>query len=216
MAAEASDRRAPPPPGHPAASGPRRPRRRAQVRPAGRARHPRARQRAGDRRARRGRRAGRGGCSRSSASRSVATSSRWAACAPAARRTCPVPLNDGGRPVRRCGCSTGGRGRDHRAGSTPAKKTGDTLGGEVEVVARGVPVGLGSHVAWDRKLDGRLAGSAHVHSRGEGRGDRARLRGGAAPGSEVHDPIAAGAGARRDAGAASAGSATTRAGSKAA
>ena len=35
-----------------------------------------------------------------------------------------------------------------------AKRAGDTLGGEVEVVARGVVVGLGSHVSWDRKLDG--------------------------------------------------------------
>ena len=39
-----------------------------------------------------------------------------------------------------------------------AKKDGDTLGGEVEVVARGVVLGLGSHTNWDRKLDGRLAG----------------------------------------------------------
>ena len=38
-----------------------------------------------------------------------------------------------------------------------AKEEGDTLGGIFEVVARGVPVGLGSHVAWDAKLDGRLA-----------------------------------------------------------
>ena len=37
------------------------------------------------------------------------------------------------------------------------KKTGDTLGGVVEVIAVGLPVGLGSHVQWDRKLDGRLA-----------------------------------------------------------
>jgi chorismate synthase len=37
------------------------------------------------------------------------------------------------------------------------KKEGDTLGGIVEVVAVGLPVGLGSHVQWDRKLDGRLA-----------------------------------------------------------
>jgi chorismate synthase len=37
------------------------------------------------------------------------------------------------------------------------KKEGDTLGGIVEVVAAGLPVGLGSHVQWDRKLDGRLA-----------------------------------------------------------
>ena len=37
------------------------------------------------------------------------------------------------------------------------KKEGDTLGGIVEVIAAGLPVGLGSHVQWDRKLDGRLA-----------------------------------------------------------
>jgi chorismate synthase len=37
------------------------------------------------------------------------------------------------------------------------KKQGDTLGGIVEVIAVGLPVGLGSHVQWDRKLDGRLA-----------------------------------------------------------
>ncbi len=38
-----------------------------------------------------------------------------------------------------------------------AKKDGDTLGGVVEVLAYGLPPGLGSHVHWDRKLDGRLA-----------------------------------------------------------
>jgi chorismate synthase len=38
-----------------------------------------------------------------------------------------------------------------------AKRDGDTLGGTFEVVARGMPVGLGSHVSWDRKLDGRIA-----------------------------------------------------------
>jgi chorismate synthase len=37
------------------------------------------------------------------------------------------------------------------------KKEGDTLGGVVEVVAAGLPVGLGSYVQWDRKLDGRIA-----------------------------------------------------------
>ncbi|MGD8866516.1 MAG: chorismate synthase [Gemmatimonadales bacterium] len=40
-----------------------------------------------------------------------------------------------------------------------ARQRGDTLGGIFEVVARGVPVGLGSHVSWDRRLDGRLAGA---------------------------------------------------------
>src|SRR5438270_1981140 len=38
-----------------------------------------------------------------------------------------------------------------------ARKNGDTLGGVVEVVVRGLPPGLGSHVHWDRRLDSRLA-----------------------------------------------------------
>ena len=38
-----------------------------------------------------------------------------------------------------------------------ARKDGDTLGGIVEVVAHGLPPGLGSHVHWDRRLDARLA-----------------------------------------------------------
>ncbi|HEY1825104.1 MAG TPA: chorismate synthase [Acidimicrobiales bacterium] len=40
-----------------------------------------------------------------------------------------------------------------------AAKVGDSLGGVAEVIAYGVPVGLGSHVHWDRKLDGLLAGA---------------------------------------------------------
>ncbi len=70
-----------------------------------------------------------------------------------------------------------------------AKKAGDTLGGEVEVVARGLVIGLGSHVSWDRKLDGRLAGMLMsipaVKGVEIGLGfDAARRKG-----SEVHDPI---------------------------
>jgi len=38
-----------------------------------------------------------------------------------------------------------------------AYRTGDTIGGIFEVVARGLPIGLGSHIAWDTRLDGRLA-----------------------------------------------------------
>lgn len=70
-----------------------------------------------------------------------------------------------------------------------AKRAGDTLGGEVEVVARGVVVGLGSHVSWDRKLDGRLAGMLMsipaVKGVEIGLGFEAARR----PGSVVHDPI---------------------------
>jgi chorismate synthase len=38
-----------------------------------------------------------------------------------------------------------------------AKANGDTSGGIFEVIATGVPIGLGSHVSWDRRLDGRIA-----------------------------------------------------------
>jgi len=40
-----------------------------------------------------------------------------------------------------------------------ARKDGDTLGGVVEVAVHGLPPGLGAHVHWDRRLDGRLAGA---------------------------------------------------------
>ncbi len=40
-----------------------------------------------------------------------------------------------------------------------ARNAGDTVGGVFEVVATGVPIGLGSHVHWDRRLDGALAGA---------------------------------------------------------
>ena len=73
-----------------------------------------------------------------------------------------------------------------------AKAAGDTLGGEVEIVARGLPVGLGSHVSWDRKLDGRLAAQLMslpaVKAVGIGLGVEAARR----PGSQVHDGIGAG------------------------
>src|SRR5712671_4867210 len=70
-----------------------------------------------------------------------------------------------------------------------AKAAGDTLGGIVEVVALGVPVGLGSHVSWDTKLDGRLAQALMsipaVKGVGLGLGFEAARR----TGSEVHDEI---------------------------
>ena len=70
-----------------------------------------------------------------------------------------------------------------------AKAAGDTLGGVVEVIALGLPVGLGSHVSWDAKLDGRLAQALMsipaVKGVELGLGFEAARR----KGSEVHDEI---------------------------
>jgi len=78
-----------------------------------------------------------------------------------------------------------------------AQQRRDTLGGVIEVVATGVPPGLGSHVQADRKLDGRLGGALlsiqaiKAVEVGEG------IRGGRAYGSETHDPIVLAAGRLR-------------------
>jgi chorismate synthase len=70
-----------------------------------------------------------------------------------------------------------------------AKKNGDTLGGVFEVVARGLPAGLGSHISWDRKLDGRLGGALMsiqaIKGVEIGLGFEAARR----PGSAVHDQM---------------------------
>jgi len=70
-----------------------------------------------------------------------------------------------------------------------AKRNGTTVGGAFQVVAFGVPVGLGSHVQWDRKLDGRLAQAMmsinSVKGVEIGRGFANARR----PGNEVHDVL---------------------------
>jgi chorismate synthase len=70
-----------------------------------------------------------------------------------------------------------------------AKEAGDTLGGAFEVIATGVPPGLGSYVQWDRKLDGRLAQAMMcihaIKAVGIGIGPEVAFR----PGSRVHDEI---------------------------
>lgn len=70
-----------------------------------------------------------------------------------------------------------------------ARDAGDTLGGVFEVVATGVPVGLGSHVSWDRKLDGRLAGAMMSIQAIKGVEIGLGFEGARRPGSRVHDPI---------------------------
>ncbi|MBA0050812.1 chorismate synthase [Streptomyces sp. AJS327] len=73
-----------------------------------------------------------------------------------------------------------------------AHKDGDTLGGVVEVVAHGVPVGLGSHVHWDRRLDARLAAALMGIQaiKGVELGDGFELA--RVPGSQAHDEIVPG------------------------
>jgi chorismate synthase len=70
-----------------------------------------------------------------------------------------------------------------------AREAGDTKGGGFEVIAAGVPVGLGSYVQWDRKLDGRIAQAMMsipaIKAVGIGLGPEAARR----PGSAVHDEI---------------------------
>ncbi|CAN5804116.1 chorismate synthase [soil metagenome] len=70
-----------------------------------------------------------------------------------------------------------------------AKRAGDTLGGVFEVVARGLPVGLGSHVSWDRKLDGRLAAALMSIQAIKGVEIGLGFEAAARLGSRVHDAI---------------------------
>jgi chorismate synthase len=70
-----------------------------------------------------------------------------------------------------------------------AREAGDTMGGSFEVIAHGVPPGLGSYAQWDRKLDGRLAQALMsipaIKGVGIGRGPAAA----SLPGSRLHDEI---------------------------
>ena len=89
-------------------------------------------------------------------------------------------------PVR---CADPDAGQRMMAAIDEAKEAGDTVGGVVEVVAEGVPIGLGSHVHWDRKIDGRIAqglmsiNAVKAASIGQG-WEAVNLRG-----SQVHDVI---------------------------
>jgi chorismate synthase len=70
-----------------------------------------------------------------------------------------------------------------------AAKVGDSVGGVVEVIGYGVPVGLGSHVHWDRRLDGLLAQAfmSIQAVKGVEIGEATDVAG--RRGSEAHDPI---------------------------
>ena len=68
-------------------------------------------------------------------------------------------------------------------------KDGDTLGGVVEVRVDGLPIGLGTHAQWDRKLDGRLAQAVMAVQAIKGVEIGLGFEAARRRGSEVHDPI---------------------------
>jgi chorismate synthase len=106
----------------------------------------------------------------------------------AAQSSLPVPLNPASdkSPVR---CLDPAAEKQMMARIDAAKAAGDTLGGVAEVVARGLVVGLGSHVSWDRKLDGRLARALMSIPAVKGVGIGLGFNAGDAPGSQSHDEI---------------------------
>lgn len=66
---------------------------------------------------------------------------------------------------------------------------GDTLGGVMEVRVEGLPIGLGTHAQWDRKLDGRLAQAVMAVQAIKGVEIGIGFQAARLPGSQVHDPI---------------------------
>lgn len=70
-----------------------------------------------------------------------------------------------------------------------ARKDGDTLGGIFEVTVRGLPAGLGSHIQWDRRLDGKLAGALMSIQAIKGVEIGAGFDCAILPGSQIHDEM---------------------------
>ncbi|WP_202080003.1 chorismate synthase [Caldalkalibacillus salinus] len=70
-----------------------------------------------------------------------------------------------------------------------AKENGDSIGGIVEVIAEGVPVGLGSHVQWDRKLDAKISQAVMSIQAFKGVEIGIGFEAAERPGSQVHDEI---------------------------
>ncbi|WP_044479014.1 chorismate synthase [Paenibacillus antibioticophila] len=69
------------------------------------------------------------------------------------------------------------------------KEEGDSIGGIVECIVEGVPIGLGSHVQYDRKLDGRIAQAVMSINAFKGVEIGIGFEAGRLPGSKVHDEI---------------------------
>lgn len=89
-------------------------------------------------------------------------------------------------PVR---CANPASGQAMIDAINAAKPDGDTVGGEVEVRVSGVPLGLGSYVHWDRKLDGRIAQAICSINAFKAVGFGLGFEGAGLRGSQVHDVI---------------------------
>ena len=76
-----------------------------------------------------------------------------------------------------------------KAAIDEARAAGDSLGGVFEVAATGLPVGLGSHVQWDRRLDGRLAAAMMSIPAIKGVEIGPAFENARRPGTQVHDEI---------------------------
>ena len=70
-----------------------------------------------------------------------------------------------------------------------AREAGDSLGGIIVIAAWGLPVGLGSHVHWDRKLDGRIAQAVMSIQAVKGIEIGPAFSNARLPGTRVHDPL---------------------------
>ena len=90
-------------------------------------------------------------------------------------------------------CPDAGAAAFMRARIDAARRAGDSLGGIFVVVAWGVPVGLGSHAQWDRRLDGRLAQAVMSIQAVKGVEIGPAFANAALPGTQVHDALYPGA-----------------------
>ena len=89
-------------------------------------------------------------------------------------------------PIR---CANAKLEKEMMAAIDEAKANGDTLGGVFEVIATGVPIGLGSHVSWDRRINGRIAQAIMSINAVKGVEIGAGFAVAELKGSQVHDVI---------------------------
>jgi chorismate synthase len=106
----------------------------------------------------------------------------------------PAPGDAGRIDASEVRCLDPAAGARMTAAIDQAKAAGDTLGGVFEVVAHGLPPGLGSYVHWDRKLDARLAAALMSVQAIKGVEVGDGFAGAARPGSAAHDEIVPGPG----------------------